>query len=88
MTGPRRCRECKRQVCRSRSPWDITVAAGLAISLALTSFMGAMFYQVEPSDPLTYAAVVVLLVCAALFASYMPARRASGVEVTSALRCE
>src|SRR5205814_9083887 len=53
------------------------VAVGLAIGLvgavALTRFMSTLLFGVTPNDPLTYGGVAVLLLAAALLASYLPA---------------
>ncbi len=58
--------------------------AAFAISRALSSFL----YSVTAADPLTYFAVVLLLVLAAVLASVIPARRATGVYPINALRYE
>jgi putative ABC transport system permease protein len=64
------------------------VAIGFAASLALTRLMSSMLFGVEPTDPLTFLGVSALLVAVALFACYVPARRATKVDPLSALRCE
>ncbi len=50
--------------------------------------MSAMLFGVRPSDPLTFAAVSVVLVLASLLASYIPARRAAKVDPIVALQYE
>jgi len=47
-----------------------------------------MLFEVDPSDPLTLAGVVALLVTAAVAAVLVPARRATRVDPLVALRCE
>ncbi len=66
----------------------IGLAIGLAGSLLLTRAMGSMLFGVTAADPVTFAAVVLLLVGAALLACYIPARRAAKVDPMVALRYE
>jgi ABC-type lipoprotein release transport system permease subunit len=61
---------------------------GLAASLALTRIFAGMLFGVQPSDPLTFAAVGLLLIVVALLASIVPARRAVRVDPIVALREE
>ena len=62
------------------------VAIGLGGAFALTRLMTAVLFGVSPGDPLTYAAVALALAALALFASWIPARRASRVDPIVALR--
>lgn len=64
------------------------IAIGLAGSFAVTRFMRALLFEVSTTDPATFAAVPVLLAAVALLASYLPARRAAGVEPLEAIRYE
>lgn len=66
----------------------IGVGCGLAGAAALTRLMSALLFDVSPLDPMTYCAVPVVLVAAALLATYLPARRATGIEPVDALRAE
>jgi ABC-type lipoprotein release transport system permease subunit len=47
-----------------------------------------MLYGIQPNDPLTIAAGVFILLAVALAASWIPARRAAGVQPMEALRHE
>jgi putative ABC transport system permease protein len=61
---------------------------GLAGAMAATRLLSSLLFEVKPTDPVTYAAVAVLLGIVALAASYIPARRASQVDPAIALRQE
>ena len=62
------------------------VSAGLVASLALTQLIASQLFGVRPSDPLTIAAVVLLMIGAAAAAAYLPARRAARIDPIAALR--
>jgi ABC-type antimicrobial peptide transport system permease subunit len=64
------------------------VAVGIASALALTRLISGQLYGVSPQDPLTFAGVGAGLTLVALFACYVPARRAVRVDPVIALRCE
>jgi putative ABC transport system permease protein len=64
------------------------LAVGLAAALALGRVMTGLVYGITPSDPLTFFSVAVFLVVVALLATYIPARRAAGVDPMVALRAE
>ncbi|HEX5718900.1 MAG TPA: FtsX-like permease family protein, partial [Thermoanaerobaculia bacterium] len=64
------------------------IGLGLAGALAVTRFMRALLFEVSTTDPATFAAVPLLLAAVALLASYLPARRAAGVEPLEAIRYE
>jgi len=64
------------------------VAIGIIAALAFTRVIHSLLYEVEPADPLTFAAVSLLLVFVALLACWLPARRAARVDPMEALRCE
>jgi ABC-type antimicrobial peptide transport system permease subunit len=66
----------------------VGAALGLVAAAGLTRMMSSLLFGVTALDPLTYAAVSVLLIAAALLASYLPARRAMAVDPVEALRAE
>jgi predicted permease len=66
----------------------IGVGTGLTAAAGLMQLMKSLLFGISPLDPLTYAAVPLVLVAAAVLASYLPARRASAVDPVEALRAE
>jgi len=59
---------------------------GVVVALLATRVLRSLLYEVTPSDPLTFAAIVLLISGTALVASYVPARRAAKVDPLQAIR--
>ena len=57
-------------------------------ALGATRYLASLLYGVRPYDPLTFAAVAILLVIVSFVATYIPARRAMRVDPLVALRYE
>ena len=66
----------------------IGIIAGLALSLAATTAMRKLLFEVRSWDVPTLATVAAVLAICALLASFFPARRAAGVNPSEALRSE
>jgi len=66
----------------------IGIAVGVPGALGLSRFIRSQLYGIEPSDPLTLMIAAVTLGLVGLFAGYIPARRAAGVQPVLALRYE
>jgi predicted permease len=64
------------------------LVAGLAGAFAVTRLMKSLLYGVTPLDPLTFAAMPVVLAAAAALASYLPARAATTVDPVETMRAE
>jgi len=61
---------------------------GFALSTAVAVSFKSLLFGVTPVDPITYVGVFVLLAVTSIVASYLPARRASSVNIVDALRQE
>jgi predicted permease len=66
----------------------VGAVVGLAAAAGATRLMKSVLFGVSPVDPLTYAAVPVVLLAATVLASYLPARRAASVDPVETLRAE
>jgi ABC-type antimicrobial peptide transport system permease subunit len=74
-----------------RESTGVTVAGivvGVSGALLLTRAVKSLLYGIHPNDPLTFSTGVLILIAVALAASWIPARRAAGVQPMEALRHE
>jgi putative ABC transport system permease protein len=67
---------------------SLGAAIGLAAASLLTRLIANLLFGVGPADPLTFICVPLALIAVAMLASYIPARRAAGVDPMVALRYE
>jgi predicted permease len=66
----------------------IGVVVGLVAAFALTRLMSSLLYGIGPLDAPTYLAALGVLLAAAAFASYVPARRAASIDPVETLKAE
>jgi putative ABC transport system permease protein len=62
------------------------IGVGTAASFAAARMIASLLFGTEPTDPMTYVAMIALLIAVALLAGYLPARRASRIDPLVALR--
>jgi ABC-type antimicrobial peptide transport system permease subunit len=74
---------------RGRQAGDARIVIGVLVALALTRTLSSfshLLYGVKASDPFTFIAVSLTLATVAIFACYIPARRATRIDPIIALR--
>jgi ABC-type antimicrobial peptide transport system permease subunit len=64
------------------------IVVGVGAALFLTRLVKSMLYAIQPNDPTTISAGILVLLAVAFAASWLPARRAAGVQPMEALRHE
>jgi len=86
--GARRTSVRHRVVLRSVAVTALGLAVGLPAAWLGSRALGGLLYGVEPTDPITYAAVSAVLLATSVLAAWLPARRASAIDPVEALRAE
>jgi putative ABC transport system permease protein len=86
--GARRGSVTRLVVGRSLIPIAAGIAVGLAGALASSRLLETMLFQVQPNDPVVLIGISCLLLGAAVAASWVPARRAAGIDPLVVLRQE
>jgi putative ABC transport system permease protein len=66
----------------------VGVTIGLTAAFSLSRLISGLLFGISANDPMTFAAVAMLLMVVAFLACYLPARRATRVDPMTALRCE
>jgi hypothetical protein len=68
------------------SPVTVGLTLGVGLALAMTRVVAQVLFAVEPTDPMTYAAVIAVLAAVAAIAYLVPARRAAAIDPMRSLR--
>ena len=84
--GARRSQVIRLVVLRSLIPIVSGLVAGVGGAVAASRLLGTLLYEVQPTDPTVLGSIVALLGTAAVVASFIPARRASGIDPIVVLR--
>jgi len=66
----------------------IGASIGVGVAIASTRVLRSLLFDLSPTDPITYAAIVALIGVTAVAASWLPARRAASIDPLSSLRAE
>ena len=64
------------------------ILTGLAASTLLMRYLSSMLFEVQPTDPTTFAVVSLILISVSVLASFVPARRATRIDPLAALRSD
>jgi putative ABC transport system permease protein len=64
------------------------IVVGLAVAAAVTRVMRSLLFEISTRDPVTFAAVALILIGVSALATYLPARKASAIDPLEALRQE
>jgi ABC-type antimicrobial peptide transport system permease subunit len=66
----------------------VGAVVGLVAAAALARLMSSLLFGVSPMDPAAYAAALGVIIAAAAFATYLPARRAAAIDPIETLKAE
>jgi ABC-type antimicrobial peptide transport system permease subunit len=66
----------------------VGTALGLVAALLSTRFLAGLLFAVTPTDPLTFVSITAMIAATSFLACFIPARRATSVDATTALRSE
>jgi putative ABC transport system permease protein len=88
VVGAKSANVCRLVLWQSGLPVATGLLVGLGLAAVLTPLLSTMLFGVRPSDPLTYAAISLVLGAVGVAACYIPARHATQVDPMIALRCE
>lgn len=84
-----RVQQIRRMIVREALvPVLVGTVVGLVAGAVLSRVLSSLLYGLSPYDPIAYVSLPLLLIAVALVASYFPARRASRLDPTDALRYE
>jgi ABC-type antimicrobial peptide transport system permease subunit len=86
--GARRWRIVRTLLVSAATMLVIGLVAGLGLAALAANSLSPQLYQTPPYDPVTYVGVALILTTATLFASFIPAYRASTMHPSNALRYE
>ncbi len=86
--GASKAQILRKVVLQAMRPTILGVGLGLGGAFVLSRFMESLLFEVGTTDPLTYGGVALLLILAALFSAWIPARRAARVDPVMAFRTE
>jgi ABC-type antimicrobial peptide transport system permease subunit len=67
---------------------SLGLGIGMAASLGLTQLLKRVLFEISPFDPISFAAVAIMLAAIGALACWLPARRATRVDPMTALRAE
>ena len=86
--GARKADVVRPIVGQGMAPALLGLGVGIIGAVGFTRLLSSLLFEVKPTDPLTFIAIALLLICVALLACYIPARRAMRVDPMVALRYE